>query len=268
MKWSIGASTGCCVEHRILDVLGGVHAAGLRGVELGTPPNHFDPADRRAIRDVADRVHTLHLVPVSIHAPFGGGLELSAADPRERQAAIGRTAMAAAALRQLGGSLVVVHPTDVPRADTDVERRLDYTIESLNRLASICHAMSLRLAVETPLPHLIGGSPGEFEWILRQLDRAVVVCLDTSHATLAGNWDRFIAIAGDRVAHVHANDHRGQFDDHLPPGDGLIDWPHIASTLRAIGYTGWVMLEVKCAAHASHADHFARAYTQAATLLA
>ena len=267
MTWNIGVATGCCLEHRILDVLSAVRVAGLTGVEIGTPPNHFDPFDHALVRDVGDRLRTLELTPVSIHAPFGGGLELSAADPRERQAAIGRVAVAASALKELHGTLVVVHPTDIPRHEADVERRLDYCIDSLNALAAICRGMDLKLALETPLPHLIGGSPEEFEWIVRRLDPSAVVCLDTAHATLGQNWDRFVAIGDSRIAHVHASDHRGQFDDHLAPGDGVIDWKHIASTLARIDYRGWIMLELKCCAGVSHAEHFARAWSQAKTLL-
>ncbi|MGE5242709.1 MAG: sugar phosphate isomerase/epimerase family protein [Betaproteobacteria bacterium] len=266
MSWSIGASSGCCLEHGILDVLSAIRAAGIAGVELGTPPNHFDPFNPAAVRDVVERLKRLQLRAVSIHAPFGGGLELSAADARERHGAIGRIAVAASALAQAGGSLVVVHPTDIPRHEADVERRLDFCADSLNALAAICRSMGLRLAVESPLPHLIGGTPEEFAWILQRLDPSAGVCLDTAHTTLGHCWDQFLAIAGARLAHVHASDHHGRFDDHLPPGDGVIDWAHIAGSLRAAGYSGWIMLELKCC-DLSHAEHYARAHAQAGRLL-
>ncbi len=266
MSWSIGVSSGCCLEHRILDVLGAIRSAGIAGVELGTPPNHFDPFNPAAVRDVADRLQLLQLRAVSIHAPFGGGLELSSADARERHAAIGRIAVAAAALAQANGSLVVVHPTDVPRQEADVERRLDACAESLMTIAAICHAMGLQMAVESPLPHLIGGAPEEFDSIVRRLHPSAVVCLDTAHTTLGGHWDRFLAIAGSRLAHVHASDHHGRYDDHLPPGDGVIDWRHIAGTLSAAGFSGWIMLELKCCG-GSHAEHYKRAFEQARRLL-
>jgi sugar phosphate isomerase/epimerase len=266
MTWSIGVSSGCCTEHAILDVLSAIRASGVEGVEIGTPPNHFDVFSQAAVRDVVERLRVLQLRAVSIHAPFGGGIELSSADPRERQAAIGRIAVAASALAQAGGSLVVVHPSDVPRQEADVERRLDHCADSLNTIAAICRSMQLRLAVESPLPHLIGGAPHEFEWILRRLDPSAVVCLDTAHTTLGGHWDRFVAIAGSRLAHVHASDHGGRFDDHLPPGDGVIDWRHIAGTLRAVNYAGWIMMELKCC-QVSHTEHFARALAQMRRLL-
>jgi sugar phosphate isomerase/epimerase len=46
--------------------------------------------------------------------------------------------------------------------------------------------------------------------------------------------------------HVHANDHHGHHDDHLPPGEGLIDWRHIRGTLAAVGFDGWIVLELSC----------------------
>ncbi len=262
MSWTIGVSTGCCREHGVLDVLSAVHAAGIDAVELGTPPNHFNPADGTAVRHVAERLRMLGIRPVSIHAPFGGGIELSSADPRERQAALGRIATSAAALRHLGGSIVVVHPTDIPRQDADVERRLDLCAEALSAAASICKAMGLVLALESPLPHLIGGAADEFTWLVGRLDDSAGVCLDTGHATLGNQWDRLLGIAGSRLIHVHANDHRGRFDDHLPPGDGSIDWRHISHTLRAADFSGFMMLELNCQP-GSHAAHFARAFEQA-----
>jgi sugar phosphate isomerase/epimerase len=72
----------------------------------------------------------------------------------------------------------------------------------------------------------------------------VRVCLDSGHAALGRNWHEFIDIADGRLAHVHASDNRGVFDDHLPPGDGTIDWREIARTLTDANFKGWIMLEL------------------------
>ena len=47
---------------------------------------------------------------------------------------------------------------------------------------------------------------------------------------------------------MHANDNRGQFDEHLPPGEGAIDWRHIRETLEHVGFDGWIVLELACPA--------------------
>jgi sugar phosphate isomerase/epimerase len=45
---------------------------------------------------------------------------------------------------------------------------------------------------------------------------------------------------------VHVHDNRGHRDDHLPPGDGVIDWPDVVQSLKAASYDGWLMLELSC----------------------
>ncbi len=267
MGWRIGVSTGCCVDRPIGDVLESLGGGRVRGVEVGTPPRHFDPWRRDEIAAVRARLDRLSITAVSIHAPFGGLLDLSDPNPHHRHAAVGAVLTAAAALHDLGGSIVVVHTSDVERRPEDVERRLDWCRQSLEVLGAVCDRMSVTLAVESPLPHLVGGHPDEFDWIMKRLAPSVRVCLDTSHTTLGHHWRRFISVAGSRLVHVHANDHRGTFDDHLPPGDGSIDWREIVETLREVEFEGWIMLELGCPA-VPLAAHFSRAIDQAERLLA
>ncbi len=54
-----------------------------------------------------------------------------------------------------------------------------------------------------------------------------------------------IRTIGRRAAHFHLEDiaaNRVHF--HLPPGDGAMDYPAIFESLRAIGYAGWVTVEL------------------------
>jgi sugar phosphate isomerase/epimerase len=174
---------------------------------------------------------------------------------------------AAAALRDLGGSVVVVHTSDVTRDPSDVQQRLAHGAEALQVLGRACEHMQMVLAVESPLPHLVGGHPDEFEWILKRLDGRIRVCLDTGHTTLGHHWHRFLAVAGARLKHVHANDHRGQYDDHLPPGDGTIDWREIRDGLTDLSFDGWIMLELSCPSDPL-GPQFGRALVQLEKLLA
>jgi sugar phosphate isomerase/epimerase len=266
MNWHIGASTGACVDRPILEVLDAIHDAGIEGVELGTPPRHFDPWQQSQVHAVRERLAALKLAPISIHAPFGASLELSDSNPHHRNAALGAILTASSVLKQLAGSIVIVHATDVPRDGQNVEQRLTTCVGALSVLAREFKHMALTLAIETPLPHLIGGHPDEFEWVLRRLDSSVRVCLDTSHTTLGRHWRRFVEVAGDRLIHVHASDHLGQFDDHFPPGDGTIDWKEIGDSLRQVNYRGWFMLELNCPSGPLR-DHYGRARAQLARLL-
>lgn len=246
MSWRFAASTGCCIDRPIAQTLEGLHQAGISAAELGTPPRHFDPWSHEQIAQVRHCLAQFSIEPVAIHAPFGGLLDLTDPNPHHRHAAIGATLAAAAALREVGGSMVVVHVSDVQRNGQNVGERLACGRQSLQVLARACSQMQATLVVETPLPHLIGGHPDEFASVMASLDRSVGVCLDTAHTTLGHHWDRFVELVGDRLVHVHANDHRGQFDDHLPPGEGIIDWRHVRETLLRVGFDGWIVLELAC----------------------
>jgi len=194
-----------------------------------------------------------------MHAPFGGAFDLAHEDARHRAGIVESHLSAARVLKRLGGTILVVHPTDHVRADHDISRRrLDDAAEALRQLTGAAGDLGVIIAIETPLPHLIGGHPEEFERILHHVGYGARVCLDTGHTFLGGFTQRFIELAGDRLAHVHAHDNHGRYDDHLTPGDGAIDWATVRESLNAVRYQGWLVLELKCPG-GSMADSFRRA---------
>lgn len=266
MTWRIGVSSGACIERPILDMLPAISASGAVAIEVGTPPRHFDPWQQAQVTGLRERLVSVGLEAIAIHAPFGGALDLADPNPYHRHSAMGAILTAAAAVKHLGGRLVVVHPSDLERHRHDVQSRLADCAHSLRLLAASCRQEGLTLALETPLPHLIGGQPEEFQWLLAQTDEAVRVCLDTGHIHLGGHWRSFLRVAEGRICHVHIHDNRGTWDDHLPPGEGRIDWTEIATTLSAIQFDGWLMLELKCP-EGDAAEYFRDALARTAELL-
>jgi sugar phosphate isomerase/epimerase len=266
MSWHIGISSGACTESPILDMLPALRQSGALALEIGTPPRHFDPLQEPQIVALGHSLREAGLAAVSIHAPFGGLLDLAEPNPHHRLAAIGAILTAASAIKRLGGDLVVVHPSDLVRHGHDVHARLRDCADSLRILGENCREAKVTLVVESPLPHLIGGHPDEFGWLLTQLDDATKVCLDTGHTALGRHWHRFLEVSGSRLIHVHATDNHGHRDDHLPPGDGTIDWAEIARSLRAADFSGWIMLELRCPT-GDPVGYFRRAFEQATRLL-
>ena len=265
MSWRIGLSSGSWADSPVVEVLPILKASGAHGFELGTPPRHFDPWRAEQVETLGRYLADSSLAVVSIHAPFGGSLDLADPNPNHRHSAIGAILTAASAVSRLGGHLVVVHPTDLERHGRDVDARLTDAAHSLTVLSENCRHTGLTLAIESPLPHLIGGHPDEFAWLLKNIDASARVCLDTGHIALGRSWRRFLEVADGRLAHVHASDNRGERDDHLPPGDGNIDWADISRTLQAVDYAGWIMLELRPQSDAI--EYVKRAYERATALL-
>ncbi len=71
------------------------------------------------------------------------------------------------------------------------------------------------------------------------------ICLDTGHAQQAG-LDVAAAVRrlGPRLKHMHLQDnHGGPIDEHLPIGQGTIDWASVFGALDEIGYEGYGVFE-------------------------
>jgi sugar phosphate isomerase/epimerase len=247
MSWPCGLSTGIAYRHAIEDVLPVVAAAGFRTIEVSTAPSHLDLADGPRLRALKDRIADLGLRVHSLHAPFGHDVNLTSPDAAQREQARDRLIRAADVLAGLNaGGFYVIHPGgEDARWVWERESRLDLSVEGLTTMWRACQERGLTLVVETPLPHLLGGQPADFAWILDRLPvEGTGVCVDTSHCALGGFLYQVPGAWRSRLVHLQASDNRGHTDDHLPPGDGVIDWARFCSTLREAGYAGVFMLEV------------------------
>jgi protein FrlC len=246
MRWEIGLSTGIAYAHPIADVLPFIADSGFRTVEIATAPGHFRYADPAAVISLKESLDHYKLVVHSLHAPFGQDLNLTSPDPGQRRHTLERFCEAAEALRILGGRYFVVHPGgEDQRWVWQRQESLGLCVEGLTRTHDECRRRGLTLIVETPLPHLLGGQVEDLAWIMERLpDRGVGVCLDTSHTWLGGTLFEAIERFGHRLLHVQASDNRGHTDDHLVPGEGVIEWSRMLSSLERVGYRGVFLLEV------------------------
>ena len=241
-----GLSTGIDYRHPIEDTLRPIGAAGFTTIEVSTAPHHFDYMDPMGAQALSRRIVEEGLQVHSLHAPFGHDIDITSSEECIRSTSFDRLTRSADALATLGGRFLVIHPGgEDPRWAWTRERSIGLAAEGLRRMAEVCRERGLTLAVETPLPHLLGGHPDDFDWILQQIPETEVgVCVDTSHCSLGGHLFESLLRLSPHLVHVQASDNHGVNDDHLVPGWGVIDWPRVCATLDAIGYGGVFMLEV------------------------
>ena len=266
MTWELGLSTGIAYQHPLLDVLEPIARAGFRALEISTAPHHFDFCDAGLVERVRARLSSLGLRAHSLHAPFGHDVNLTSPEADVRASSLARLLRSADALQALGGALFVIHPGgEDQRWIWDRAARLELSVEGLTRVWEGCRARGLTLVVETPLPHLLGGQPDDFAFILQRIPaEGTGVCVDTSHTSLGNFLLPCLHRFGSRLVHIQASDNHGVYDDHLPPGDGRIDWPPVLGELISLDYRGVFMLEV--AGNGDTVQHAASAYAAAARL--
>ena len=116
------------------------------------------------------------------------------------------------------------NPATIPA--TEQLQRMQHVVDSLNQIARRCKELGIMCVLENKLPHLLFGNTSDILWILDGIDTAaeVGVCLDTGHAFLAGDIHTLVQKFSGHLRMIHAHDNGGVDDNHLPPGDGKIDW--------------------------------------------
>ncbi|MFC4243617.1 sugar phosphate isomerase/epimerase family protein [Gryllotalpicola reticulitermitis] len=189
-------------------------------------------------------------VRFSVHAPFRD-LNIASLNPGAYEAARADMMRAVEVADRIGAEVVNVHPgihgyfppQHWPRMK-ELERNV---YEDLSDYGS---ARGIRIVAENLIKTNV-----HFEdtWTLDGVialhdawrSELKGVCLDTGHANQAG-LDVAAAVRrlGPRVKHLHLQDnHGGPIDEHLPIGDGLIDWDSVFTALEEVDFTGFAVFE-------------------------
>jgi sugar phosphate isomerase/epimerase len=245
--WPVGLSTGCFHRIDIEACLEPVRDAGFSILEICSFPAHLNYHDRAAVERAAERLRSLALEAYSFHAPFAERIDITAPNPEERELAVREILAAAEAAAALGVRYLVIHPGPEKHglpADQRLER-MRHAASTLDRVAERCAELGIGLLLENMLPHLFSGHVEDLLWLLGALRvTGVGICLDTGHAFLSSDLGTVVPKLSGHLRMVHASDNRGQFDDHLPPGEGKIHWPAVAQHLHEARFAGAWILEI------------------------
>lgn len=248
LEWPVALSTGCFYRRPILSILDAVHASGFRQIEVCSFPAHLDYHDIAAVKRAGQRLHDLQIDPVSFHAPFADRIDITSLDPAIRETAVAELLRACESAALLGCTHVVLHPGPEREGrppEAEFLQHMHHAADSLNRVAARCCQLGIHLLLENMLAHLLFGHVSDMMYLLGEIKTCEVgTCLDTGHAHLARELDMAIQKLSGHLKMVHVNDNNGHRDDHLPPGDGSIDWPRVISELRRIAFRGSLVLEL------------------------
>ena len=210
--------------------------AGIAQVELGAML--CDYRDVEYINHMAAYLASAQVRVRSLHEPFD--IEqpqyLGFRDQALRTEWVDRLKHVIDRTSVFAAEYMVVHVG--PPGNTDAVR------QSLNELIEHCQA------TDNPLVLAIENSPraGSTEYlveILRHADpQRVSVNLDVGHCHAVGE-DAVTAIKrlAKRLIGLHLSDNHGSGDEHLLPGEGTINWPHVAAALDPAGFEGMLTYE-------------------------
>lgn len=245
--WAVGISTGCFWQTSIFDCLEDIRNSGFGRIEICSAPAHLDYHDTEGVKRAAARIEELGLETYSFHAPFADHIDITAPDPQVRDAAQKELLKAADAAAILKVRYFVVHPGPENATLPEHERfwRLQNSVGVLNRVFQHCRRLGVGLVLENMLPHLFAGRIRDLLWILGAMDSCEVgVCLDTGHAHLGEDLPSVVHKLSGHLWMVHASDNQREFDDHLPPGDGKINWAALLTHLNRLHFNGTFIMEI------------------------
>lgn len=234
------------------DTLRWAATAGFRYVDFNADhtPNgwpDFDAARVRTVRDLADRhgiqvgIHTSSAVNNAEIAPLVG--DAVDAYLQENVRLAGR----------LGCRWVIVHGGF---HFGDAPRRREAAVTRLQRLHDFAAAAQMPLWFENhnTEPHLaeihyIPDNVEELRWFLDAPGLSdspwFKWSFNAAHAHLVPDKiPGFLAAFGvENIAQVRLTDNTGEYEVHLVPGLGNIDFPDLFRRLDALGYTEWFSLD-------------------------
>lgn len=176
----------------------------------------------------------------SAHAPMSD-INIGSLNPRMREASLRELISGLGACRRLGMDVYTVHPAFLtPLGMVSREKVKEVAKDSLRRLDRISEETGVKVALEN-MPRMFsttGTTPQELTDMIE--GTGLGICLDIGHAHTMGLLPDFIELK-ERVINIHIHDNKGEFDEHLPIGDGTIDFPMVLNGLR--GYGGRYVIE-------------------------
>jgi hypothetical protein len=257
MSWRIGISTGACTDRPILDVLPAIHATGATGVEVGTPPRHFNPWSDLHVQELDHDLRALNLHAVSIHAVRRNDRPQDA-NPDHRLAAIGAHGWERRPTPRWPSSSCIPAICRVTSTTPGPGCTTPLAVWPCSPKAARLDSIN----IESPLPSH-HGAPDELlcSGYRRQSACASIPVLSLAVlATVRGRRGRpLVARPRQRQPRTLGRSPAAR--------RGPVDWADVVASLRHAHFRGWIMLELACPGAQALDEHLRQAFDRSVALL-
>ena len=259
-----GYNTNGFAHHRLDEAAEIVAELGYRGLALTPDVHHLDPleAKPRDVKAFAKKLESLGLTcvietgarflldPRRKHQPALVGLY-----PERRMEFLRRCVRLAKALN----AGVVSFWSGSPDDDAPPEVQLERLVVGCKSLAKYAATQGVRLAFE-PEPGMTIDTMPKFAALFARVDhRAFGLTLDVGHLVCQHELpvSQYLQAWNGVLWNIHIEDMRRGVHDHLPFGEGEVDFADVFAGLRAANYAGGVYVELS--RHSYDAVNAARA---------
>jgi sugar phosphate isomerase/epimerase len=238
----LAASTLYLLEKSLDDILEDLVTLEVKNIELADSGNHaLNPKRVERLQEL----RSSYELNFSVHAPYAD-TNLSADDDLIREWVLKRIRASIKFASELESKNIVIHPGWTTATEPFMRgRSWDLNIRSLRWLQKYAGAFGVECLIENvpnPTPYLLV-TVDDFRLFDEEMTPHLDYVLDVGHAHLQGEVFDFIEKFGSKIKHVHVSDNEGVQDQHLPIGEGNIDWEAVMSALKRSGFDGWVVVE-------------------------
>jgi sugar phosphate isomerase/epimerase len=225
-EYKIGLSTTIDYTVDIKEQIRLFARSNIDFISVGANISHSGFYDNDKFNQILDLAHDNSLFVDSGHIPFGADYNIADKDREKRHAAIENTLKFLGFIDSFKIPKAIIHPHHYLQEDR--QEVFEKSMESL-RLISEAMPEKIKLAIEN-LPTADGN------WIcdkiLSSLDNnRLGFCYDSSHENMSGEPFFLLKKFSDKIIATHLSDNHGYSDEHLIPGQGIIDWHGLKSYL-------------------------------------
>lgn len=198
--------------------------------ELYLPAESLDTLSQRDIAQLAEEL-TVNGLSCTIHAAFMD-LNPGSVDRMVRETTRKRVEQTLAVATTLRARVVVFHPGYSRLTyGSAVETWVSNTVAFWQGVEPLIRQTGCRIALE----NIFEEEPSTLLQVLQQLDPALFGhCFDSGHFNMFAtiSLEEWFSVLGDRIIEGHLHDNHGQADEHLPVGEGEIDFQLVTSLLH------------------------------------
>ncbi len=233
---------------------------GLHGIEIQSCRSYIPEEDYREYMNNV-RFLLARGASLTIHAPIAD-INLGSTNRSMRRLSIDHILEAAKLASELGASAVVVHAgmgvLTMPAGSWSAETFDDFyrahqsildevhglVVDSLREIADTYPKVIFGLE-NLVYPHELYRFPQEMLDLVTRVERFNVgMTLDIGHGATVGQCPvEFLDKVKDKLVHIHVHDNHGVWDEHLPLGQGAIDYPDFFAALACSGYKRAIAFE-------------------------
>lgn len=208
---------------------------GFDGIEFSYPHPRFGPRQLDEARTLSEKSG------LRLNGHFWGNL---ASEDRADAATSLRRWLRTAVLA--GFEQVIVHGGSCREHDQGIER----VCEVIQQVIGEFEESGVILAVENHYPFAYNrrwelfSTPDEFTYLAGEVDsKALSFGIDYGHSRMNDCTGALLDAMAPRLVNVHISDNMGTDDDHLPFGEGVIEWNSVLRKTRQVGFEGPFTIE-------------------------